>query len=44
MYISAKQNLGLDLLRQAIVEKLEFIRQHNNNKQQDLIYEPWKDR
>jgi GTP-binding protein HflX len=44
VYISAKQNLGLDLLRQAIVEKLEFIRQHNNNKQQDLIYEPWKDR
>ena len=44
VYLSAKQNLGLDLLRQAIVEKLEFIRQQKNNKPQDLIYEPWKDR
>lgn len=41
VYISAMNNLGLDLLRQAIREKLFCI--HNKPaEQQDLIYEPWK--
>ena len=42
VYISAVKNQGLDLLRQAILEKLEYV---NNNKikpQQELVYEPWK--
>lgn len=42
VYISAQENLGLDLLRQAIIEKLTFIRHSNTNKPQDLVYEPWK--
>ena len=42
VYVSAIKNQGLDLLRQAIAEKLYYI---NNNKvktQQELVYEPWK--
>lgn len=42
VFVSAAQNKGLDLLRQAIIEKLEWIKK-NNNQQQDLVYEPWKD-
>jgi GTP-binding protein HflX len=41
VFVSAHQNQGLDLLRQAIIEKLEWIK-NNNNQQQDLVYEPWK--
>ncbi|MBX9598370.1 MAG: GTPase HflX [Burkholderiales bacterium] len=41
VFVSAYQNQGLDLLRQAIIEKLEWIK-NNNNQQQDLVYEPWK--
>ncbi|TXI97869.1 MAG: GTPase HflX [Neisseriales bacterium] len=41
VFVSAGQNQGLDLLRLAITEKLEWIKK-NNNQQQDLVYEPWK--
>ncbi|MEN9946650.1 MAG: GTPase HflX [Pseudomonadota bacterium] len=40
VYLSAQHNLGLDLFRQAIIEKLEFI--NNQTSPQDLVYEPWK--
>ena len=40
VYVSAVQNLGLDLLRQAIVEKRIWIMQ--NKSEQDVAYEPWK--
>lgn len=41
VYISAENNIGLDLLRQAIVEKLAYI-QSNSHNNQELVYEPWK--
>lgn len=41
VYISAMNNLGLELLRQAIREKLFWI-SNKPAEQQDLIYEPWK--
>lgn len=41
VYLSAEQNIGLDLLRVAIREKLEFIAA-NEKTTQDLVYEPWK--
>lgn len=43
VYISASKNLGFDLLRQAIVEKMDYQKLVNEHKQ-DLIYEPWKNR
>lgn len=43
VYISASKNLGFDLLRQAIVEKMDYQKLVNDHKQ-DLIYEPWKNR
>lgn len=43
VYISASKNLGFDLLRQAIVEKIDYQKLVNEHKQ-DLIYEPWKNR
>lgn len=41
VYVSAVKNLGFDLLRQAITEKIIWLKQ-NNVKQQELVYEPWK--
>lgn len=41
VYVSARDNIGLDLLRQAIMELLAWITQHKNITQ-DLVYEPWK--
>ena len=41
VFVSAGQNQGLYLLRLAITEKLVWIKK-NNNQQQDLVYEPWK--
>ncbi|AUR51736.1 GTPase HflX [Aquella oligotrophica] len=43
VYISASKNLGFDLLRQAIVEKMDYQKLVNEHKQ-DLSYEPWKNR
>lgn len=43
VYISASRSLGFDLLRQAIVEKIDYQKLVNEHKQ-DLIYEPWKNR
>jgi len=43
VYISASKNLGFELLRQAIVEKIDYQKLANEHKQ-DLIYEPWKNR
>ncbi len=42
VFLSAQNNLGLNLLRQAIIEKLTDINATNTQKQQDLVYEPWK--
>lgn len=41
VYLSAENNIGLDLLRQAIVEKLAYIHSDSHNNQ-ELVYEPWK--
>ena len=43
VYVSAEYNLGLDLLRDAIREKLTYL---NDNKPSavDLVYEPWKNK
>ncbi len=41
VYLSAQHNVGLDYLRQAIVEKIEYLAKHRH-QQQDLVYEPWK--
>lgn len=41
VYLSAKESLGLDFLRQAISEKLAFIEKHKI-QQLDNVYEPWK--
>ena len=43
VYLSASKNLGFELLRQAIVEKIDYQMLVNEHKQ-DLIYEPWKNR
>jgi GTP-binding protein HflX len=43
VYLSASKNLGFELLRQAIVEKIDYQKLANEHKQ-DLIYEPWKNR
>lgn len=40
VYISASCNLGLDLLRQAIVDKLQFVTKPEESL--GLAYEPWK--
>lgn len=42
VYVSALNNSGLDLLRQAISEKLDSLKLSNSRKTQDLVYEPWK--
>lgn len=42
VYISAINNLGIDLLRQAIIEIMSSIQINNNFKHQELVYEPWK--
>lgn len=42
VYVSAVNNIGLDLLRQAISERLELLNISNSRKTQDLVYEPWK--
>lgn len=42
VYISAEKMLGLDLLRQAIKEKLELITARGLIIRQELHYEPWK--
>jgi len=41
VYVSATDNLGLDLINQAISQKMDWQRA-NKNKTQDLVYEPWK--
>lgn len=41
VYLSAMHHHGIDLLRSAIIEKLNWIK-NQANKPQDLIYEPWK--
>jgi GTPase len=41
VYVSATDKLGLDLIRLAIIEKMDWI-EKNKNKKQDLVYEPWK--
>lgn len=41
VYLSAQQNIGLDLLRQAIIEKQAYLAE-NRLPLQDLVYEPWK--
>ena len=43
VYLSAQANSGLDLLRQAIIEKIDYIAKPKQ-QQQDLVYEPWKNR
>jgi len=43
VYISASKNIGFNLLRQAIVEKIEYQRSVSH-KTQDLSYEPWKNK
>lgn len=40
VYLSAEKNLGIELLRQAIIEKRSWINQQQ--EQQELVYEPWK--
>jgi GTP-binding protein HflX len=40
VYLSAVSNLGLDLLKQAILEKMAYSKL--NLKKQELVYEPWK--
>lgn len=42
VYLSAINNLGTELLRQAIVEKRAWMT-INKNQQQEAVYEPWKD-
>jgi GTP-binding protein HflX len=42
VYVSAQANLGLDLLRQAIIEKLKFVSLQQASQKQDQVYEPWK--
>ena len=42
VYVSAIKNQGLDLLRQAIAEKLEYINNNVVKFKQELVYEPWK--
>ena len=39
VYVSATDNLGLKLIHQAIIEKMDW---QITNKTQDLAYEPWK--
>jgi GTP-binding protein HflX len=43
VYLSAKLNLGIDLLRQAIEEKIVYLTMRNNSVK-ELVYEPWKDK
>ena len=42
VYVSAIKNQGLDLLRQAISEKLCYISNKETHHKQELVYEPWK--
>ncbi|MFN7094525.1 MAG: GTPase HflX, partial [Burkholderiales bacterium] len=41
VYISAGANLGINVLRQALVEKSRWIAKQDSTKQ-ELSYEPWK--
>lgn len=43
VYISAKLNIGMELLRQAIKEKIGYLAKNSSN-QKELVYEPWKDK
>ena len=40
VYLSSSENNGLDLLRQAILEKRIWL--SRQNEEQELVYEPWK--
>lgn len=40
VYISSGENIGIDILNQAIREKKYWI--ENHVEQQELVYEPWK--
>ena len=40
VYLSAARNIGLDLLRQAIIEKRIWL--SRQTEEQELVYEPWK--
>ena len=44
VYLSAADHRGLDLLRRAIIEKIDYQAKPKPQAMQDLVYEPWKNR
>jgi GTP-binding protein HflX len=41
VYVSATKRLGMDLLTQAIIEKIQYL-EKNSEMHQEYVYEPWK--